>query len=85
MNFVLSMLAGNLVKILMKMLMNAVGEQQLARILFTALNYFAAKTPSTKDDAMVRWAKDLYLNQVELAVEVADYTQASNSEPLKAE
>lgn len=59
MNFI-TILLGSVTNILVKMLMNALGEKQLAKILFSVLTYFAAKTATDIDDKLVTWAKTLY-------------------------
>lgn len=80
-------LVGSLTNILVKMLMNALGEKQLAKILFSVLAYFAAKTANDTDDRLVSWAKTLYPDgdALEQHVEVPSpaFILEANTRPLE--
>lgn len=72
-----------LMNIGMRILMNAAGEKQLAKILFAVLAYFAAKTATDKDDKLVAWAKELYAEPEALEQDVSTFVLNQQNEPLQ--
>lgn len=64
----------SLAHILLKLLTNAVAEENLAKLFFYLADWFAAKTVNHTDDDLVKWAKSVYNDQESLN---ADKVQAA--------
>jgi len=75
-------LIASLTQIGLKMLMTAIGEKQLAKLLFGILSYFASKSATDKDDKLVVWAKSLYDGEDHVQAELALQAPLSSAEFL---
>lgn len=75
-------LIASLTQIGLKMLMTAIGEKQLAKLLFGILSYFASKSATDKDDKLVVWAKSLYDGEDHVQAEVEVQAPLSSAEFL---